>query len=667
MLISLNWLSDYVDVTLPLAELEQLFMDIGLNVESVEDAGDDIVIDLEVTSNRPDCLGHIGVARELAAATGQPLKMPTVGDTPRSRIPASDLTSVTVDAPDLCPRYLAMVIQNVKVGPSPEWLVERLDAINMRSVNNVVDATNYVLMETSQPFHAFDYDKLAENRIAVRRAKKGETITSIDSTECKLTENMLVIADAEKPVAVAGVMGGLDTEVSETTTNILLEIGQFDPMSVRKTSRALQLLSESNFRFERGIDPLAMEYNATRMAEMIVQVAGGEIADGMIDVTATLPTPAMVTLRPARTDALLGMATPVEMQVKILDDLGLAPILEGDVITCTIPTYRVDLTREADLIEEVGRHVGFDNIPIHERVTHSLVPTGPDRRTRDKLARAMSAAGFDEAITFTFADMDEASIFSPGDTLQVNPQVRKANNALRKSLLTSLLRVAKTNQDAGQTDVHLYEVAAVFPMCEKSLPAEYRQVGMLSTGSLRHLRGAIEATIATSCPLSTLTVEPADVAGFEPGAAGNVLVDGDVIGAFGQIAADVQKRYDLDHTIVAGHLNYEKLVALAGQQPTYQALPKFPAITRDLSLIVDEAVTWKQLESLVAGIDQPMRESIDYVTTYRGKPVAKGKKSVTLSMTYRSPETTLRNEQVDDEVNAIIAAATDKLGATLRT
>jgi phenylalanyl-tRNA synthetase beta chain len=667
MLISLNWLSDYVDITLPIAELELLFMDIGLNVEGVEDAGDDIVIDLEVTSNRPDCLGHIGVARELAAATGQPLKMPEVGATPRASVSASDLTTVTVDTPDLCPRYLAMVIQGVKIGPSPEWLVERLAAINMRSVNNVVDATNYVLMETSQPFHAFDFDTLAENRIVVRRATPGETITSIDGSECKLTDAMLVIADADKSVAVAGVMGGLATEVTDATTNILLEIGQFDPMSIRKTSRHLQLLSESNYRFERGIDALAMDYNAVRMAELIVQVAGGEIAEGMIDITATLPTPATVTLRPARTDSLLGMATPVDKQVSILADLGFDPKLADDVITCTIPTYRADITREADLIEEVGRHVGFDNIPLHEEVTHSLVPTGPDRRARNKLAAGMSAAGFDEAITFTFADMDEASIFSPGETLQVNPQVRRANNALRKSLINSLLRVAKTNQDAGQTDVHLYEVAAVFPLCEKLMPAEYRQVGMLSTGSLRHLRGAIETAIATACPLSALMIEPADVAGFEPGAAGNVMLDGELIGAFGQVASDVQDRYGLDRTIVAGYLNYEMFVARAGQQPTYQTLPKFPAITRDLSLIVDETVTWNQLESLVAGIDQPMRESINYVTTYRGKPVAKGKKSVTLSMTYRSAETTLRNEQVDEEVNAIITAATDKLDATLRT
>jgi len=273
MNISLNWLTDYVDVSLPVKELGELLTRIGLNLEGVTETDTDIVLDLEVTSNRPDCLGHLGVARELAAATGVEFRPPTIGDLPTSGV-ASELTSVEVVDPDLCPRYTARVLRNVKVGPSPNWLVERLDAVGLRSINNVVDATNYVLMEYSQPLHSFDYDKLAEHRIVVRRGKGGERMVSIDETTCTLDDSMLIIADAERPVAIAGVMGGLDTEVTEATTNVLIESAQFDPLSVRRTSRKLRLMSESNYRFERGVDPVGVDAASLRACQLILELAG---------------------------------------------------------------------------------------------------------------------------------------------------------------------------------------------------------------------------------------------------------------------------------------------------------------------------------------------------------------------------------------------------------
>jgi len=299
MKISLNWLTDYVDVSMSAKELAGLLTVIGLPVEEIIQTDTDIVLDVEVTSNRSDCLGHIGVAREVAAATGAEFRLPRIDPLATSG-KAAELTGVQVLDPDLCPRYTARVIRGVKVGPSPAWMVDRLQSIGLRSINNVVDVTNYVMMEYSQPLHSFDYDKLLERRIVVRRAAEGEMLVSIDGTGCHLDGQMLVIADAERPVAIAGVMGGLNTEVSDGTANVLLEAAQFDPLSVRRTSRKLMLLSESNYRFERGIDPVGLERASLRACQFIIQLAGGELAEGIVDVWTKAYVAPRVAMRPRR-------------------------------------------------------------------------------------------------------------------------------------------------------------------------------------------------------------------------------------------------------------------------------------------------------------------------------------------------------------------------------
>ena len=667
MLISLNWLSDYVDVAMPVDDLADLLMRIGLTVEGIADAGDDLVLDVEVTSNRPDCLGHLGVAREVATATGVELRRPVVGQAPTADN-AADLTAVEVADPDLCPRYTARVLRGVKVGPSPAWLIERLEAVGLRGVNNVVDVTNFVLMEYSQPLHSFDFDKLSENRIVVRRAAKGEQLVSIDETTCALDEQMLVIADATQPVAVAGVMGGLATEVTEATTNVLIESAQFDPLSIRRTSRKLQLMSESNFRFERAVDPVAVDEASLRACEMILDLAGGELVGGVVDVWATSYEAPTVTMRPARGDAVVATGPPPARQVEILEGLGLTPTLNGETITCTIPPHRGDLRREVDLIEEVARTETFDVIPVGHAITHPLHSEGLTQRTRRRAGELMTAAGFDESITFAFVDAKEADLFVPGQTLAVDTLTRRSNNALRKTLLNSLLRTAKGNQDAGNTDVSLFELSAVFPQSGKTqLPDEHVELAAVTTGSLQSLRGALEAVIGRLNPLSALTAEAADAPGLETGGAATLLLDGEPLGAMGIVAKDIQDRYGLEKPLAAAAVNFDMLLARANQQPTYRPLPRFPAMRRDLSLIVDDAVTWKQLADLVAAIDQPLRVGIDYVTTYRGKPVAKGRKSITLTLTYRSPDSTLRSEQVDEQVDAVVRAATDSFSAELRT
>ena len=675
MKISLNWLTDYVDVSLPVGELAGIFKRIGLPVEETIATDTDVVLDLEVTSNRPDCLGHLGVARELAAATGKQFNPPQIGALPASGR-TSELTSIEVLAPDLCPRYTARVIRGVKVGPSPAWMVERLEAVGMRSINNVVDATNYVLMEYSQPLHSFDYDKLEGRRIVVRRAAGGELLVSIDRTKCELDETMLVIADARGPVAIAGVMGGLNTEVSESTVNVLIESAQFDPLSIRRTSRKLLLMSDSNYRFERGVDPVAIDDASLRACQLIVASGGGSIAEGLVDVWAKPHTPAEVAMRPARCGALLGIEIPVERQEQILAALGLAPMRRGERIICTIPPYRADLTREIDLIEEVGRIHGYDNIPVGGQVTHAVVPDRLATRIRRQAGEALAMAGFDEAVTFSFVDAVEAELFGHERHVTIDKLTRKTNNVLRPTLLPSLLSACKTNQDAGNDEVCLFEIAACFPAArgaddgkddDKKLPDEYTELALVSTNDLAELRGALETLVEHLAPRASLTVCPRDHPHLAPGRAATVLLDGKAIGSIGQISEPILHHYGLERPIAAAAVRFQPLIDAAQLIRIYEPLPRLPAVRRDLSLIVDEPVTWQQLSEAIARIDQPLRQSLAYVTTYRGKPVPSGRKSVTVALEYRAADRTLRREEVDSQVEEIIAAMRKDFSAELRS
>ncbi len=672
MKISLNWLTDYVDASLPAGKLAEVFKHIGLPVEETIATDTDIVLDLEVTSNRSDCLGHLGVARELAAATGKPFTPPQIGELPTSG-KASEFTSIEVLAPDLCPRYTARVIRGVKVGPSPAWMVERLQAVGMRSINNVVDATNYVLMEYSQPLHSFDYDKLEGRRIVVRRAARGEVLVSIDQTKCELDETMLVIADADRPVAVAGVMGGLNTEVSESTVNVLIESAQFDPLSIRRTSRKLQLMSDSNYRFERGVDPVAIDEASLRACQLIVASGGGTVAEGLVDVWAKPHTPAEVAMRPARCNSILGIEIPADRQEQILAGLGLAPRRGGERIVCTIPPYRADLSREIDLIEEVGRIHGYDNIPVGGQVTHPVVPDTLATRIRRMAGEALAMAGFDEAVTFSFVDSAEAELFGHHRHVTVDKLTRKTNNALRPTLLPSLMSACKTNQDAGNDEVCLFEIAACFPAArggndnDKKLPDEYTELALVSTDDLAELRGALETLVAHLAPRASLTVSPRDYPHLAPGLAAMVLLDGKAIGSIGQISDQILHYYGLEHPIAAAAVMFQPLIDAAQLVRIYEPLPRFPAVRRDLSIIIDEPVTWQQLSEAIARIDQPLRQPLAYVTTYRGKPVASGRKSVTVALEYRAADRTLRREEVDSQVEEIIAAMRKDFSAELRS
>ena len=671
MKISLNWLTDYVDVTVPAQALAALLMRIGFPVESIEENDSDIVLDVEITSNRPDVLGHIGIAREVAAVMGQCLKLPALDGIPTAGDVAK-FTSVEVRNPGFCPRYTARLLRGVKIGPSPKWMVERLEAVGLRSINNVVDATNYVLMEYSQPLHAFDFDTLEEGRIVVRQAIDGERITAIDGTKHELRDWMGIIADGKRPVAVAGVMGGLETEVSDKTVNVLIEAAQFDPLTIRRTSRHLGLMSESSYRFERGIDPVALERASLRACQLIMQMGGGELAAGVADVWAKPFEGAEVVLRPQRCNALLGLEVPVERQVAILASLGLETRPQGDTIVCLIPPHRADLVREVDLIEEVARIHGYDQIPVGGSVTHEVRPPARLEASRRAVGEVLTAAGYFEAITFTFIDEEEAQLFGWSSSLKVDARLRKTNGVLRQGLLPSLLRARKANQDAGNEDIRLFELSAVFPPKGKdSLPAEYTQLGMITDGTLQDLRAALEAVARRFNPVASLEVRAAEATGFAAGTAAELTLRvADVakpFGVMGIIGDTLRDFYGLTAAPAAAMVRFDVLAELGEAIRIYMPVPRLPAIQRDLSVVVAESVTWEQLESAARGAAGELMEALSYVGAYRGKQVGSGRKSITMRLTYRHGERTLRHEEVDASVAAVVAEMKKQFDAELRS
>ncbi|UCD53266.1 MAG: phenylalanine--tRNA ligase subunit beta, partial [Phycisphaerales bacterium] len=496
MKISLDWLNDYIETGLEAAAIAEVLSDLGFPCEGIDRVGDDVVLDVEVTSNRGDCLSHIGVARELAAATGKELKLPQI-ELAEAVKAASEYVQVEIQEPELCGRYTARVIEGVQAAPSPDWMVRRLTAIGLRSVNNVVDATNYAMMETGQPPHAFDFSTVEGGRIVVRRAVPGERLVSIDGTQCELTPEMLVIADAKQPVGIAGVMGGLQTEVGDATTTILLEDAHFDPVCVRTTARRLSLPSDAAFRFERIVDIERVDWASRRTAQLIVQVAGGQVAQGVVDVYPKTHEVALMTMRLSRLNKLLGIEVPTDEVTRILSSLCFDPQVADDTVTCSVPTWRSDVHREVDLIEEVARVYGYDKVPTRKQIQIEAVPADPRQKLTQSVGTFLNGCGFYETATVTFIDQATAKLFADGEAgelLGVKDVSRKSANLLRQTVLGSLLTVLKTNVNAKNLPCRIYEVADTFAPSggRDALPDEATKLALVCDGDLRRLRGAVE-------------------------------------------------------------------------------------------------------------------------------------------------------------------------------
>ena len=671
MKISLNWLRDYIEIDGSAEQLAEILSDVGFPCEGIEHLDDDAVIDVEVTSNRGDCLGYIGMARELAAATGNELKIPAF-ELDESERDVTELCSVEIDEPELCGRYTARVIEGVKVAPSPDWLRKRLEVIGLRSVNNVVDATNYAMMETGQPPHAFDCAKISQGKIIVRRAEAGERLVSIDGTQCDLHPDMLIIADAQGPVAIAGVMGGLETEVSETTTAILLEDAFFDPVSVRTTSRRLVLPSEASYRFERIVDIERIDWASKRTAQLITKVAGGRIAKGVVDIYPQKPDKKEVTLRHSRMIKLLGIDIPLDRAVEILAALSFEPKAKGDVIMCAVPSWRSDVYREVDLIEEVARVYGYSAVPTERKIKIEVVPVDARQRLAQRIGAYLNGCGYYETINVSFVENSIATLFVEDDSHQhiaVKDESRKSANLLRRTLIGSLLNVLKTNLNAKNVPCRIFELADVFmPVPEQGggLPIERAKLALVCDGDFRDLRGVIEGLIWTMTKDADIAFDPVDLAWARAGA--TIFVNGDALGAAGIVSKTITDTYDFKDVVpCAAEIDLEQLMILSKEIAAVKPISRFPSIQRDLSLIVNEEIRWADIVKAVQCSASTELEHIQFVGIYRGKGIASGKKSVTLSLRFRDEDGTLTHEHVDRFEADIVRSLTDSVAADLRT
>jgi len=671
MKISLDWLSDYIEIEHCAGEIAEILSDLGFPCEGIEQVDDDTVIDAEITSNRGDCLSYIGIARELSVATGKQLKIPTV-EIEQSETDAAGLADVEIAEPDLCARYTARVIEGIKVGPSPDWMVRRLQAVGIRSVSNVVDATNYAMLETGQPPHAFDHAKVKQGKIIVRKALAGERIVSIDGSQCDLNPDMLVIADPSGPVAIAGVMGGLHTEVGDTTTTVLLEDAYFDPVSVRTTSRRLALPSEAAFRFERIVDIEAIDAASLRTAQLIVQVAGGKLAKGLVDAYPRKKETAQVTMRFSRLNKLLGIEVPREEVMRILTALGFAAGVDGDSVVCTCPTWRSDVYREVDLIEEVARVYGYGRIPTEHRIRIEVVPIDTRQKLAQSVGRFLNGCGFYETATVSFVEDTIAELFSADDIaghLRVQDASRKSANLLRQTVVGSLLGVLKTNLNAKNTPCRVFEIADTFVAADGpsgTLPNERAMLALVCDSDLRDIRGVVEGLIRSIDREADIVFEPSELVWAQAGA--NVLVNGKAIGTAGIVSQAVKEKFDFeDVSPVAVELDFEMLMALELGPAKVKPIPKFPEIERDLSIVVDEQVRWADILDAVNSSTYSELEEVRYVDVYRGKGIPSGSKSVTLSLRFRDEDGTLTHDVVDNFEKAIVESLTECVQAQLRT
>jgi phenylalanyl-tRNA synthetase beta chain len=668
MKISYNWLREFVDVAETPQQLGKRFTSIGLAVDALESHGDDSIFELDVATNRPDCLSHYGVAREVAAVYDVALKPPHF-DLREARDHAGAVFSISIADPDLCARYCGRYIAGVTIGPSPDWLKTRLEAIGVRPINNVADITNYVMFELGQPLHAFDAETLTGRQIIVRRAGFEEEITTLDGVFRKLTPSMLVIADAARAAAVAGVMGGADTEISPSTKNVLLESANFDPLSIRKTSRSLGLLSEASYRFERLADVEMAKYACDRAAAMIQALAGGDVYRDVIDVYPRKWKTSAVSLRAKRIPQFLG--APVEHAAvdRIFEKLDFRINHTADGWSVEPPSHRPDIRREVDLLEEIARHHGFDRFP-------STLPkwagfgSGLPHENKERLLRnCLSGCGYSETIPMAFSDIATERKFRPNsDPITLINPMAEDESVLRTSLVPSLLRTIQWNVNRGMRDVQLYEIGKAY-----SADGERRSLILGATGALREksvheenreydfydLKGDVENVLDALNIHFAANSEPPP-AYYHPGRAMRI---GDVV-ALGELHPDYADEYKLKRRVYIAEFDLD-IIESETSSPI-QALPRFPSIRRDLSLILDRGTRYADVEHVVSGANIPELVKIDVFDRMESGPFPPTKYALAISLIYQSPDRTLTDDEVEKFDRQVLDSLKQRLGAELR-
>ena len=649
---------------------------------------DDTVLHLEIYPNRPDCLSVIGVAREVAALAGARLRLPDLRVDELDE-PAERATAVEVADPDLCHRYTARVLRAVRIGPSPAWLVQRLRVAGMRSINNVVDVTNFVMWEWGQPLHAFDYDQLAEGRIVVRRARPGERLVTLDGVERELDRDMLVIADAERAVGVAGVMGGANSEVTGATHAVLLESATFHPVSVRRTARRLGLRTEASHRFEKGLDPNWAAAASLRAAQLMQELAGAQVLAGMVDVYPRPVAPWTVSCRPQRIRRLLGSDVSDDQIQRYLEALEFRVEREGERWMVTVPTFRRDVQEEADLVEEVARLFGYDRLP--EALPGGAAQVGgqrPPLPLLDRIREALVAQGLLECMTYSFqaASTADRLRWPAGDPrrrfIALRNPLSEEYAVMRTSLFGGLLETAARNRSRGARAVHVFEIGAVYhpkalPVTE--LPEEHRKIGILMMGpvpqaqwgsrtaeaSFYHLKGVVERLLGALGLAGTFA--PGNDASLHPGRQAVVSVDGQEAGILGEVHPLVAAAYDLEGVrIQLAELDVGILSGAARQETRYRPLPRFPAVDRDIALLVPKTVSADAVTRCIHAAAGPLLEDVALFDVYEGPQVASGYRSLAYSLTLRAPDRTLTDAEANGVIERIETVLAQELGVRLR-
>ena len=669
MKISYNWLKEFVDVSVDAQTLGKSLTNVGLALEFIEEKGDDTVLELDVTTNRPDCLSHLGVAREAAAIYGIPLRKPRF-QFKEAEKHTSDSFSISIEDPALCGRYCARYIQGVKIGPSPDWLRKRLEALGIRSINNVADITNYVMMELGHPMHAFDADKLDGQQIVVRRGAIDEKLTTLDGVERQLHPGILVIADAKKPVALAGIMGGGETEITSSTTNVLLESAYFDPNSIRKTARTLAMTTEASYRFERGADIEMASFAADRAAAMIHELAGGEILKGVIDVYPGKPKPVQLTLRRSRIASVLGAPVEDAAVNRIFERLEFKPTQNSQGWTVDLPTFRIDLAGEEHLLEEIARHYGYDKFPSTLPPSRGIGALLPHERSTRQLRGTLSAAGYSEIYTYSFSNQELEKRFYPDiEPVRLRNPMSEEATILRTSLIPGMLTTLQWNLNRGVRSLQLYELSKVYWN-----GGERRTLILGGCGNLKdpgvhepsrefdffRLKGDIEEILQQfHMPLRITTDNIPKY--YHPGRFARV----GHLAIFGELHPAYAEPFKFRQRVYLAEVDVELLMGSAASRQIEQ-IPRFPAIKRDFSLLLDKGTQYAAVQRTIidAGISELAR--LEPFDRLESGPFSEGKYSLSVSVVYQSAERTLTDAEVDDFDKRILKNLEERLGAQLR-
>ena len=706
MKVLYNLLKEFVELTAPATDLRACLSLCGIAVDSLDESPTGPVLDAEITANRPDCLGHLGIAREAAAIYRLPL-MPVQPKLKEATERASDATRVEIEAQDLCGRFTARVLRGVRVQPSPDWLRQRLEALDQKSINNVVDITNYVMFELGHPMHAYDLDKLNERRIVVRRARPGEKIRTLDGAERTLTKEMCVVADAMRAIGIGGVMGGADTEIGFSTRNILIECAWFEPIAVRRASKALGLRTEASYRFERGADPEMAELASRRAAELIQQTGGGEILAGVVDVYPRPEPPQKIELARKELLRVMGADVPDRDIEDILSALGFRPVRvdsnrgsAGSIMAlweCRQPSWRRDVTRGIDLVEEIARHHGYDKFPARlppaklpaHRLTHA--------EAQERVIERLVALGYQEIVEIPLVDSRRNDLFrDPALAPAVigNPLAEDAS-VMRSSGAVSMVGALEWNLNHGQRNLRLFEIGKAYELRDGE-PVETMVLTMGATGLAReksiyeaarefefpNLKGDLDrvgelaggfswlnASVDWLAASRSAMVHRLRDACFSADERPIVATSGFHLGCAGQLARRVAEQLKLRQDIYIAELRLEPLlvaIEAAHAATRFVALPRFPAVERDFSLVLANGVTFAQVAQTIRALGIPELQSIEAADLFRGGQVPVGKFSLMIRVTFQSAQATLTDAQLSDFSSRIVAALEQKLGATLR-